>query len=53
VSHREACVAGAITAAEYRALLAAVGFADIGLVQNGDGAGAYATYSARVTARKP
>ncbi len=48
-----ACVSGAITAGEYRALLAEVGFTDVGLVPNGEGAGAYATYSARVTARKP
>ncbi len=48
-----ACVSGAITAEEYRGALAAAGFGEIGLVPNGDGAGAYATYSARVTARKP
>lgn len=48
-----ACISGAVTAEEYRALLAGVGFTEIGLAPNGEGAGAYATYSARVTARKP
>jgi arsenite methyltransferase len=48
-----ACVSGAITDAEYQRALEGAGFVEINITPNGEGAGEFPTYSARVTARKP